>query len=250
MGWAELWAKGKENHGRSWRVIGRTQNFVAGAIFAGAGAFGLYSDTMHQIHGRPTTATLVAHVQQCTVEYQRIGEQERKEQLPCELAEEFQKRVGSNKVKLSRDLIARIRFPLHDGRIHDANVDDIKLGSIKLAIGATLPVIYAPGNPADVRAVMSWNRIKVQLILLAIGLPFLWFGFGGSLAGLFGWAFRGRGEQRVSATSEHLSPTAMQVLERGDSARVRGNPPPPTAVRTVPRATGSAPRASFGLRNR
>jgi hypothetical protein len=48
-------------------------------------------------------------------------------------------------------------FSLQDGRIHDANADDIKLGSIKLAIGATLSVIYAPDKPAGGRAVMSWG---------------------------------------------------------------------------------------------
>jgi hypothetical protein len=248
VGWAELWEKGKENHARSWSVIARTRNFVAGAIFAGAGGFGLYSDTVHQIHGRPATATLVAHIEECTVEYQRIGEQERKEKLPCELAEQFQKRAGSNKVKLSRDLIARVRFQLQDGRLQDASVDDIKLGSIKMAIGATLPVIYAPDNPADVRAVLSWDRIKISLILLAIGLPFLWLGFGGSLGGLFGWAFRGREKETVYATSEQLAAVA-QLSERWDSNDVAKTPAAQTAV-SFSRTTGSAPRASFGLRNR
>jgi hypothetical protein len=248
--WAELWAKVKENHARSWRIIARTRNFVVGIIFAGSGGFALYSDTMHQMHGRPATATLVAHITECTVEYQRIGDQKRKDKLPCALAEEFQKRVGSNKVKLSHDLIARVRFALENGRIQDADVDDIKLGSTKLAIGATLPVIYAPANPADVRAVMSWQRIRVSLILLAIGLPFLWLGFGGSLAGLFGWAFRGRAEETTAATSEYPAPAAMQVSERRDSNTAPGNPAARTAVNTYSRPTGSAPRASFGLRNR
>jgi hypothetical protein len=248
VGWGELWEKGKENHARSWSVIARTRNLVGGAIFAGAGAFGLYSDTMHQLHGRPSTATLMAHIEECTVEYQRIGEQQRKEKLPCALAEQFQKQVGSNKVKLSRDLIARVRFPLQDGRVQEASVDDIKLGSIKLAIGTTLPVIYAPGNPVDVRAVMSWDRIKIQLILLAIGLPFLWFGFGGSLTGLFGWAFRGREKETAFADSEHLISAATQAYERSDGNSVPKNPAAQTAV-SFSRPTGSAPRASFGLRN-
>lgn len=249
MGWAELWEKGKENHARSWRIIARTRNFVAGAIFAGAGGFALYSDTMHQLHGRPATATLVAHIEECTVEYQRIGEPERKEKLPCELAEQFQKRVGLNKVKLSRDLIARVRFPLQDGRLQEASVDDIKLGSIKLAIGATLPVIYAPDNPADVRAVLSWDRIKISLILLAIGLPFLWFGFGGSLGGLFGWAFRRREKETAYATSEQLAAAAARLSERRDGNNVAKTPAAQPAV-SFSRTTGSAPRASFGLRNR
>jgi hypothetical protein len=250
VGWAELWAKGKENHARSWRVIARTRNFVIGAVFAGAGGFGLYSDTMHQLHGRPATATLMAHIKECSVEYQRIGEQERKEKWPCELAEQFQKRVGSNKVKLSSDLIARVRFPLPDGRVHEASVDDIKLGSTKLAIGANLPVIYAPDNPADVRAVLSWDRLKILLIMLAIGAVFLALAFTSPLAALIDWAFRGRGEQTMSATSEHLAAAATQLSERRDSDRILGNPVAQTAVNSFSRTTGSAPRASFGLRNR
>jgi hypothetical protein len=179
------------------------------------------------------------HIKQCTVEYQRIGEQERKEQWPCELAEEFQRRVGSNKVKLSRDYIARVQFPLKDGRRHEVNVDDVKLGSYSLAIGATLPVIYAPDNPADVRAEMSWERLKVPLIMLAIGIPCLALAFGGSLAGLFGWAFRGRTSRagKEPVPSEHLTPTLTRVSELGDSGKRR-----PDTVAT--------PRPVFGMRNR
>jgi hypothetical protein len=65
----------------------------------------------------------MAHIKTCTVEYQRIGEPERKELLPCELAEAFQQRVGSNKVKLSREHIARVQFALPDGRMQEASVD-------------------------------------------------------------------------------------------------------------------------------
>jgi len=39
--------------------------------------------------------------------------------------------------------------------MHEASADDIKHGSYRLAVGATLPVVYAPNNPADVRAAMS-----------------------------------------------------------------------------------------------
>jgi len=222
---------------------------MLGAVLAGAGGYGLYSDVNHQIHGKPATAMLVAHIQQCTVEYQRIGEQERKEQLPCEVAEEFQRRVGSNKVKLSRDYIARVQFRLEGGRIHEANVDDIKLGSYRLAIGATLPVVYTPENPDDVRARMSWETLKVPVIMLAIGIPFLVLSFGIPLGALLGWMFRGRGEETVSTTSEYLA-AATQVSERSDSSMVQRNPVVRAAVDTHSRTTGTAPRTSFGMRNR
>jgi hypothetical protein len=249
VSWTKLWAKAKENYARSRRLVWRSRAFMIGAIFTAAGGYGLYSDVSHQIHGRPATARLMAHIKQCIVEYQRIGEQKRKEQLPCELAEEFQRRVGSNKVKLSRDYIARVQFPLEDGRTHEANVDDVKLGSYKLAIGATLPVIYAPDDPADVRAKMSWETLKVPLIMLAIGIPFLALSFGVPLAALFGWGFRGRREETESATSGHLAP-ATQVSERRDSNMVQRNPLAQTAVNTYSRTTGTAPRTSFGMRNR
>src|SRR5262249_15149953 len=157
----------------------------------------------------------------------------RKEQWPCEQAEEFQRRVGSNKVKLSYDNIARVQFRLEGGRIHEANVDEFKLRASKLAIGATLPVVYASDNPADVRAVLAWDTVKIQLIMLAIGIPCLLLSFGVPLATLFGFAFRGRDEETVPATSEYLAP-AMHVSERGDSNMIQRNPVAQTAVSTYP----------------
>ena len=165
------------------------------------------------------------HIKQCTVEYQFIGEEKQSQKLPCELAEELQRRVGQNKIKISRDFIARVQFPLADGRTHEADVDEINLGSFGLAIGATLPVVYAPGNPGDVRAVMSWERVGVMLIVSAIGIAFLALALGGPLAALFGWAFGGRtsraGEATVSARSEHPAPTSTRASEFTDSKSQR-----------------------------
>jgi hypothetical protein len=77
MGWAERFAEGKKRHARFRAIVGRTQCLTIGAILAGAGGFALYSDTTHQINGRPATATLLEHVKECAVEYQRVGEQKR-----------------------------------------------------------------------------------------------------------------------------------------------------------------------------
>jgi hypothetical protein len=242
VSWANLWAKAKANHARSTEARWRGKAFAIGAIFAGAGGYGLYSDVNHQIHGRPATATLIAHLKLCTVEYQRIGEQEQKEQLPCELAEAFQRRAGSNKVKLSRDHVARVQFSLEDGRTQEANADDIKLGTYGLPIGTTLPVIHAPNDPADVRARMSWQTLKVPLILLAIGIPFLLLTFGVSLAGIFRWAFRSRAEETASATS------GLLVSGREDKL-VLGSPAAQKAFEMYSKKA-TAPRPSFGMRNR
>jgi hypothetical protein len=202
----------------------RGKGIVIGAMLAGTGGYNLYSDVSHQIRGRPAIATLMAHTKQCTVEYQPVGEAKRKEQLPCEAAEEFWRRVGADKVTLSYKFIGQIQFPLEDGRIYKADVDDIDLHSVKLAIGATLPVVYAPDDPADVKAKLSWETLKFTLTflaMLAVGLLLLALSFGVPLTALFGWAFRSR-ENSVAQTP----------------------------VDTYPGSTGTAPRRSFGMRNR
>ena len=246
MSWGSLWAKAWENHARSRRAAGYGRVFVIGAIFAGAGGTMLYSDVTHQIHGERTTATLMAHLKKCTVEYQKIGEQERKEQWPCELAEEFQRRIGANKVKLSRDGVARVEYRLADGRTQQAEVDDFKFGTSGLAIGTTVPAVYAVGNPTDVRPKMSWHTLKVPLILLAIGLPFLallfYSLFGASLTSLF----RGRREEPLSDSSDHL-PTSAQMSEWTDNSPIQRSRAAQAAY--LSRA-GAAPRTSFGTRNR
>jgi hypothetical protein len=228
---------------------------MIGAILAVIGGFGLYSDITHQMTGRPTTATLLEHIHECTVEYQRIGEERRKEKWPCDLAEEFQRRVGTAKVKLSHEYIARVEFPLADGRRHVVNVDESKLGSSKLAIGATLPVVYAPNKPDDVRAPMSWERFRISLGILAVGVVFFALALGNPFAGLFAWAFRGRtsgrGEEIESASFEHLAASmAARAFEPKESSTSQRRLDTPATANTFSPATGSAPRASFGLRNR
>jgi uncharacterized protein DUF3592 len=237
VSWAERWAKAKENHARVGRLRAGTRVFVLGAILAGAGGTGLYSDAKHQSNGKPSTATLMEHIKECTMEYQRVGEEKRNEKWPCELAEELQRRVGKNKIKISADYFARVQFPLADGRTHEANVDDIKLGTYSLAIGSTVPVFYAPDNPGDVRAKMSWEQVKIQLIMFVIGLACLALVFAGPLATLFGRAFGGRasraGEETVSApfsgsASRDTTPSSFAqasadlTRQRAEAARAGG----------------------------
>jgi hypothetical protein len=181
---------------------------MIGAFLAVVAAIGLYANMKHQITGRRATATLMQHINQCTVEYQRVGEQKTKEQSPCDEAEEFQRRIGPNKVKVSYHPIARVRFRLEDGRTHEANVAETSLGSSKLAIGATLPVVYARDNPNDVRAPLTWEGIKPWLSVIGIGLGCLVLTRIGRLTALFGGASRDRAspawEKRLSESSRHL----------------------------------------------
>jgi hypothetical protein len=129
---------------------------------------------MHQIHGRLATATRMAHIQECTVEYQRIANRNEKTGCRACWRSNSRKRIGFNKVKLSRDLTARVRFPAASRRPASTTS---KLGSTKLAIGATLPIIYAPDNPAALRAVLSWDRPKTLPTMLVIDAVFLALAF-------------------------------------------------------------------------
>ena len=135
-----------------------------------------------------------------------------------------------------------MKFSLEDGRTQEANADDVKLGTYGLPIGTTLPVIYDANNPADVRATMSWRTLQVPLILLGIGIPFLLLTFGVSLTGIFRWAFRSRGEETVSASSEPL------VAGRKDKM-VLGSPAAQKAFEMYSPKAGTAARP-FGMRNR
>ena len=241
MNWAKLFTKAKENHARSSRMAVRGKAFVFGAMLAGAGAFSLYTNVTHQIHGKPATATLLERITQCTVEFQRIGEEKRNEQWPCKQAEDFQRLVGMNKIKISRDFIARVRFPLEGGRTHEANVEESKLDSFGLFVGATLPIFYAPDNPSDVRARMSWKQLNVALILFAIGIPCLMVAFGIPLSALIGWAFRSRVARAGEKAVPSAQPAPTGTGASGPRDGIKNQRRPDTVV---------TPRPSFGTRNR
>ena len=217
MGWAERFTEGL----RFKRIA--TGVVIGGGLTVGVG-WSICSDTLHQLNGNPTTATLIEHVRECTVAYQIIGEDRRKEPMACDAAEAFQLRVGPSKVKISAERFALVRFSLADGRAHEAKVDERKLHSHGLPVGATFAVVYAPDQPADVRAVLTWDQLKVSLMLFALGVVSLMLAFPGMVAAPFAWAFRG----------------APVDNEPRPAAVVSGRDALPTM--------GSDPRASFGRR--
>ncbi len=198
----------------------------------------MYSDTTHQLNGKPATATLMEHIKTCTVEYQRIGQEPRKDPMACDAAEQFQRLIGANKIKVSHEFLARVQFSLENGRTHEAKVDENKLDSYRLPVGTKLAVVYAPGNPADVRAVLSWERLKVPLMLLAAGLVFLMLAFGGRVSALLAWAFRGRS----SVTEKDPVPVPEVRVTTARRSAVGA-----ASVANL-RTPGLAPRTSFGMR--
>lgn len=174
MGWAEAW----EQHVRWQRIV--TLVVIGGAV-AAAGGWPMYSDTVHHLTGKPSTATLIGHLTECTVEYQRVGEDRRKEPMACDAAEAFQQRIGAKKVKVSAEHLALVRFSLADGRAHEAKVDERKLDTRQLPVGAKIAVVYAPDRPADVRAVLTWDRLKVSFGLFVAGIVVLLLTFATAL---------------------------------------------------------------------
>src|SRR5262245_43852041 len=136
MSWAERLENLRENYVSARKV----QLFILGGMIAAAGGWPMYSDMMHQLGGKSSTATLIEHIRECTVEYQRVGEERRKDSMDCEAAEGLQRNIGSNKVKVSASALARVRFSV-DGQPQEAKVAENKLGSHKLPVGATLAVV-------------------------------------------------------------------------------------------------------------
>jgi hypothetical protein len=223
MGWVERCTEGLQEHFRFKRIV--TGVLIGGTLTVGVG-WSMYSDTLHQLTGRPSTATLIEHVRECTVKYQIVGEDRRQEPMACDAAEAFQQRVGPSKAKVSAERFALVRFSLADGRTHEAKVDERTLHSHGLPVGATFPVVYDPDQPADVRPVLTWDHLKVSLMLFALGAVSLMLAFPGPIAALFAWAFR-RGPAPVD------------------------NAPRPAAVvsgRDALPTMRSKPRASFGMR--
>lgn len=229
MGWAELFARGRERYARSRRISRRNRALMIGGFLAVVG-WNMYSDTAHQLNGKPSTATLIEHIKECTIEYQRVGESRRKDPMACDSADALQRRFGSAKIRISQDTFARIRFPLADGRVHEAKVNESKLDSYSLPIGTQIAVVYAPDQPSDVRAVLTWERFRVSFMIFAVGLVFLMVVFARQIGALVAWAFANRTSSADNEPREPR-PTVVVVSNRG-------------ALPTM----GSEPRASFGRR--
>ncbi len=229
MSWAERFA---ERFARRQRMHWRGRAFMFGGLLTAVGGWTMYSDTTHQFNGKPSTATLIERIKTCTVEYQRVGQDRRKDAMACDAAEALQRRIGSSKIKVSRDFFALVRFSLADGGEHEAKVDESKLGSYKLPIGAKIAVVYAPDHPNDVRALLSWERLKPSLMLFAGGLVLLMLAFAGRIAALYAGAFPGRTLDADDARLISPSATRMGSERYGAASRM----------------TGSAPRSTFGMR--
>src|SRR5512140_1819927 len=96
MGWAEHVTE----YFRFNRIV--TGVLIGGTLTVGIG-WSIGSDTLHQLTGNPSTATLIERVRECTVEYRITGENRRKEPMACDAAEALQQRAGPSKIKVSAE---------------------------------------------------------------------------------------------------------------------------------------------------
>lgn len=135
-----------------------------------AGAWTMYSSTVHSANGVDTSAVLVERIDRCKAEFQPKGESRRNVAMPCDQAYALLKMAGDKKVRVTKKTFASVRFPIGDGNEHAATVEESTVQTKSLPIGGRFEAVYDPQNPNDVRAKVSWGHIQYNLLLLAGGL--------------------------------------------------------------------------------
>lgn len=239
MNWKQSRAKG--------RLIGsRTRAFMFGGILAASGGAALYTETTHYLRATPVTATILERRKECKVEYQIIGKERTRTPMSCDAAEALQNRAGANKIKINRADLVRLRFQLADGGEHEATVDEFNLGSYSQPVGAKLGVAYDPGNPITVRASLAWDRVKIPLGLIAVGLGILALGFLGPILSVFRW-LRGAppDNDALPMAARQAVKAQLPILANEGSGLT---PRQPTVVGSRGGQPSSKSRTSFGMR--
>lgn len=239
MNWKQNRAKG--------RLIGsRTRAFMFGGILAASGGAALYTETTHYLRATPVTATILERRKECKVEYQIIGKERTRTPMSCDAAEALQNRAGANKIKINRADLVRLRFQLADGGEHEATVDEFNLGSYSQPVGAKLGVAYDPGNPITVRASLAWDRVKIPLGLIAVGLGILALGFLGPILSVFRW-LRGAppDNDALPMAARQAVKAQLPILANEGSGLT---PRQPTVVGSRGGQPSSKSRTSFGMR--
>ncbi len=217
-----------------------------GGILAASGGAALYTETTHYLRATPVTATILERRKECKVEYQIIGKERTRTPMSCDAAEALQNRAGANKIKINRADLVRLRFQLADGGEHEATVDEFNLGSYSQPVGAKLGVAYDPGNPITVRASLAWDRVKIPLGLIAVGLGILALGFLGPILSVF------RGLRGAPPDNDALPMAARQAVKA--QLPILANegsgltPRQPTVVGSRGGQPSSKSRTSFGMR--
>lgn len=156
------------------------------------GAFMLFLDAKHGLTGVQASALLVDRMEECQAEFQPTGESRRKEAMPCQNALAFRAAAGANKVRVHRTTFSVLRFRMADGSQRTVKVSQEALKSDMVPLGSSVPVVYSPSNPDDVRAPMTLARAKFHLEVVGLGVLLLLFAFIGPILRALLGAFSGK----------------------------------------------------------
>ena len=222
---------------------------VLGTLCVVVGATMLFLEAKHSLTGVQASAVLVDRVEECTAEFQPKGESRRKEAMPCQMALAFRAVAGERKVKVHKTAFALLRLPMADGSQRSVKVDQSISDSYMTALGSSVPVVYSPSKPDDVRLPMTFARAQHYLGLAGLGLLLLLIAFIGPILR----AVLGALSSRQSTDAEQALPEltrgqlALQGARAAQRERAGAAPQLPRAETRIVAAGGS--RRSFGMRS-
>jgi hypothetical protein len=213
------------------------------------GAATLFLEARHSLTGMQVPAVLVDRVEECTAEFQPKGESRRKEAMSCERAFAFRAAVGENKVRVHKTFFALLRLPMADGSQRAVKVDLATVNPYLTQLGSSVPVVYDPSKPDDVRLPLTFARVQGYLGLLGLGLLLLAIAFVGPILRAVLGAFSGRASSGVEPAAPELTrgQLALQSAREAQRERAGGTPQRRPAEARVAAAGGS--RRSFGMRS-
>lgn len=217
----------------------RAKIFVLGASIACLGGYALVSGARHHLIGVRATATFVTYADECTVEFQRIGEGRSRETMSCDEAEHMQRELGSRKAELTREPGVHFRFTLASGEVRELVRSRTVLGNPNMDSGDKFTVVYDPADPDDVRIIPSAVQILLCFGGIPAGLIMMLMALGIHPASALRWL-----GQAIGAAQTQTLPVSAPVTRYPDVL-----PSPPQNLGTATTKPGpSAPRTGFGKR--
>jgi hypothetical protein len=217
----------------------RAKIFVLGASIACLGGYALVSGARHQLVGVRATATFIMYADECTVEFQRIGEGRSRKTMSCDEAERMQRELGSKKAELIRVPGVHFRFTLASGEVRELVRSRTVLGNPNMDSGDKFPVVYDPADPDDVRIIPSAGQILLCFGGIPAGLIIMLMALGIHPASAMRWL-----GHAIGAAQTQTLPVSAPATRNPDVL-----PSPPQNLRTTTtRPSPSAPRTGFGKR--
>ncbi len=108
------------------------------------GGIDVLSHVAYSMNGQRSEAILVAQRTVCSLEYQLSNESDlRRDPMSCEAAEAAAKANAGRQARMVRETIARLRFPLADGkiRVEETKVSASNKLSPSMATGSSVAII-------------------------------------------------------------------------------------------------------------